>query len=138
MGDFLLRHAFVDNSKEKRKERVPLGTTTAGIILDITPSGIEINGYYKLAAKSDETYGTLRKPLVISWEELEKFKNNLTKPKREKKENKLEGTETEFNIEDLKKLPKVHLNGKPYYIDVERREMRAVSSPGMAFKLHGG
>lgn len=136
MSDFLLRHTFVDEDKGKAsKERIPLGTTTAGVILDITTKGIEINGYYKLSAKEEETYGLLRKPLTISWEELLKFKTNFTKPKREKKE---EGKEVEFDIEYLKTLPIVHLNGIPYYIDVEKKEMRTVSSPLMTFKLQGG
>lgn len=134
MSDFLLRHAFVSNDKGK-KERIPLGTPTAGIILDITAEGIEINGYYKLSAKSDEVYGTLRKPLTILWEDLSKFRAGLIKKRPEKKENELLGKEIEFDIEYLKTLPRVHLNGIPYYIDVEKKEMRAVSSPLRAFKL---
>lgn len=139
MSDFLLRHAFVDNNKgQVAKKRIPLGSSTAGVILDITIDGIEINGYYKLSATSEDVYGTLRKPLVIMWEDLSKFREELLKPKKEKKEKGLEGKETDFDIKYLKTLPKVHLNGIPYYIDVSKKEMRAVATPRIAFKLQGG
>lgn len=136
MGDYTLRHAFVDNKPGIK--RIPLGTKTAGIILDITKIGIEINGYYKVVNEGD-MHGNLREPLIISWEDLEKFKKEQEKPAKEKKEKKKAvGTETEFDIEYLKTLPKVHLNGILYYIDVVNKEMRAVTSPRIAYKLQGG
>ncbi len=120
----------------KKFERMEIGTKWAGIIVDVTRKGIEMNGYYRLNV-GDKLCSTSRDPVFIPWEELEKIKERVNKPvSRKKPKAKEEETYEDFDLDVkyLESLPKVEINGNYYYIDSARRERRSVANPNQVVK----
>lgn len=120
----------------KRFERLEIGTKWAGVIVDVTRKGVEINGYYRCHS-GRSVYSTSRDPVFIPWEELEKVKGRVSKPapRRKAKPKKPEPVEDfDLDMKYLESLPKVELNGEYYYIDPVRRERRSVKNPRMVNK----
>lgn len=125
------RHVFKEEKKPKKKfERLKMGTQSGGIIFDVTRDGIEVNGYYQ-GFSNDTAYSCMREPVKISWEDLEKARRSVAKRKKKS----VQRIEREIDEEYLKKLPIVHLNGVPYYIDAERKERRPVKNPHVINKF---
>ena len=62
---------FKEDSKPisgKRFERLEIGTKWAGIIVDVTRKGVEINGYYRCST-GNRIYSNSREPIYIPWED---------------------------------------------------------------------
>ena len=114
--------------KNKRVERLIAGGPSSGMLIDVTKKGVEINGYYTGFSGSDTKYAVLRGPVFISWEDIEKTRAKLSKPKK-KGAGELDRIETELDQEYLDTLPKVTINGRRYYIDADRKERRSVDNP---------
>jgi len=115
--------------KNRRVERLLLGSQTTGIVFDVTRKGLIVNGYYP-GGVNDKLYAILSKPIEIPWEEVEKMKKVVFAPKRKNKPIPME-----FELDEapdkkyLDKLPKVTILGRKYYIDADRRERRPVDAP---------
>jgi hypothetical protein len=132
---------FKEDSKPisgKRFERLELGTKWAGMIVDVTREGIEINGYYRCTT-GEKVYSNLRDPAFIPWDELEKVKNGVSKPLSRKKKTKPKKEVETFQDFDLdakylETLPKVELNGNYYYVDTVKKERRSVKNPSQVVK----
>jgi len=124
----------------KRFERLEMGTRTSGVVVDATRKGVEIRGYYRSQGNADIVYSTLRKPVFIPWEELEKIRESVMKPASKVRKPNKKGkekqafTDFDMDLKYLEALPKVELNGKYYYIDSERRERRSVDNPQQVVK----
>jgi len=124
----------IDEVNGKKKiERLLAGGQSAGIVIDITPEGLELNGYYTGFSDNVTKYSNMLTPVQLSWEELEKIKERLTaKPK---KKVTLARIEREVDTEYLKNLPQVTMGGQKYYIDAEKRERRMVANPERVIKF---
>ncbi len=116
--------------EETDNERLFMGSGSNGIVFDATHEGIEVNGYYEGHNKGTK-YANLRKPLIISWEELDKIKQ------RTKSIGEIVPDFVEDPLDEkyLATLPIVHINDKEYYIDGARRERRGVSKPQDVYKF---
>lgn len=120
--------------KNKRVERLLLGSQTSGVVFDVTRKGLTVNGYYP-GGNNGTLYGILSKPIEIPWDELDKMRKAVFRPKGKKKK------QIEFDIDDnpdqkyLDKLPKVTILGRKYYIDAERKERRPVDYPNRVYKF---
>lgn len=112
---------------KKQAERLIAGTKNHGMVVDVTPDGMEINAYYTGFREADHKYAVLREPITIPWEELEKLRARSKKTKG--KTAQLERIESEVDEEYLTTLPIVTINSKRYYIDPSKRERRAVEKP---------
>lgn len=142
MGDRISspRPLFQEDEIKKGIKRFSMGSTSAGIVFDVSKEGINVNGYY-LGIRTDAKYACLREPIKIPWEELEKIKQSLfakkkRKPRKKKKVAVLEPAHLDLPDEEyLKTLPVVTINGAKYYIDADRRERRAVQRPCQVFKF---
>lgn len=130
------RHLFkdteFDKDSTKKKRRLMIGSKSNGVYIDITKEGLYLNGYYKGFREDDTRYTNLREPMFISWEDIEKEKNKLTKTHK----NPLVPDREEIVVDSeyLKKLPLVTINGIKYYIDAECRERRTERNPRQVFK----
>jgi len=122
-----------DIDKKKKIERLLAGGQTAGIIIDITPDGLELNGYYTGFNDNTTRYANMLAPIELSWDELDKIKIRLTS--KPKKKVTLDRIEREVDEEYLKNLPQVTIGGQKYYIDAVKRERRAVRNPGRVDKF---
>ena len=121
-----------DRVKKERCETLLMGTGVAGIVLRVFKDRMVIDGYYESEIVEGKTHSNLRKPIVMTWEQLEKAKQRATLPKKVVKA--LEPDyEDEPSKEYLASLPIVTINNNKYYIDGERKERRPVSNPGRVF-----
>ncbi|RLF86117.1 hypothetical protein DRN34_03815 [Thermococci archaeon] len=113
--------------KNKKVERLLMGSQTSGIVFDVARKGLTVNGYYPGGANGT-LYGILSKPIEIPWDELDKMRKEVFRVGKKK-------VQIEFDIDDnpnqkyLDKLPKVTILGKRYYIDASRKERRPVDHP---------
>ena len=119
-----------------RYERLEAGGQTGGIVLDITRKGIVVNGYYT-SFNGDIKYANTLKPVMITWEDLEKAKKRVMSPKKRGAKQQIDPDRVEEEIDEayLKTLPIVTINNAQYYIDGERRERRAVRNPKAVYKF---
>ena len=125
------RPLFDDVKKVKKSKRLSMGSTTAGIIMDIDKEGIYFNGYYQ-GINRPTKYAVMSSPGFIAWEELDKIRNILNSKKKKKNDPDFIDNPPE---EYLKTLPIVTLNGMKYYIDTDRKERRLVERPQNVFKF---
>ncbi len=116
----------------KKAERLVAGMKSSGMIIDVTKKGLELNAYYT-AFNQDTKYSNLREPVIITWEELDKIKGRVFNTK--KKVAIKDRVESNIDIEYLKTLPIVTINGKKYYIDPIARERRSVEKPGEIWRF---
>lgn len=123
----------VEPPAKKKCERLVAGTKNHGMIIDVTPTGMEINAYYTGFRDTDQKYAVLREPVIIPWEELEKVRARSKHIKG--KTASLDRVEIEIDKEYLGTLPIVTINSKRYYIDSTRRERRAVENPSEVWKF---
>lgn len=125
-----------DKAKPKDKQVLYAGTKTSGIVIKITKQGLEIEGYYKGMSEKSPVYAVLKEPVEITWDEVEKAKEQLSTVKKRKKINKNKPDEVEKKVDKayLKTLPVVTINKNQYYIDGTKRERRPVGSPEQVWK----
>lgn len=131
------RPLFEDKSGSLKKgvQRIKLGSTSAGIILDVSRKGITVNGYYQSITSEDTFYACVREPVEIAWEEFEKIRKIASQRKKRKtskktfKPDKIDKPTKEY----LDELPVVTINKKLYYLDIELRQRRPVDKPENVF-----
>ena len=111
----------------KKAESLIAGTKNHGMVIDVTPDGMEINAYYTGFRAEDHKYAVLREPVTIPWEELEKLRARSKKTKG--KVAQLDRIESDVDEEYLATLPIVTINSRRFYIDPAKRERRAVEKP---------
>lgn len=117
--------------KNKKCERLIVGTDDSGMVIDVTKKGMEINAYY-LGNQRDERYSVLRSPVIIPWEELDKLKERIN---TKLPIAKLDRIEDELDLDYLKTLVIVTMNGRRHYIDPIKRERRSVDKPHQVWRF---
>ena len=132
------RPIFKDDPEqlEDTTQRLKLGGTSAGIVIDVTATGLTINGYYQSFNNKETYYGCVGDCVEIGWDELEKIRKGATaKPKKKKAKQKvLEPDLVEKPSEEyLDSLPIVTINKKKYYLDSELRQRRPCDRPERVF-----
>jgi len=133
------RPMFEDPGEPKKGiQRLKLGGTSSGVIIDISEDGISINGYYQSFSSENTFYSCARTPAEITWEELEKVRQKAIydsrKGKTTKKRTTIPDKVDEPSEEYLDSLPIVTINKKKYYLDTELRHRRPADDPKMVFK----
>lgn len=131
------RPMFEDTLLRKGVQRMKLGSTTAGVVLDVSKKGLTINGYYQSNITEGLFYACVREPVEITWEELEKVRKeaNRRKPRKKKASKKtLDPTKIDkASKKYLDELPVVTINHKKYYLDTKLRERRPVDKPEQVY-----
>jgi hypothetical protein len=122
------RPVYTENSPKKGAKRFKIGTHDTGIILDVNKKGIKISGYY---TDRNIMFSIFHKPIFIHWDEFDKIKNILFKPKKKYKEI----PDDVPNQEYFDTLPIVELNDRQFYIDSKRCERREVDNPNKVIKF---
>jgi hypothetical protein len=127
------RPRFSDEEVVKGKhETLFLGTDASGVVVKVFKDRMEINGYYESEIRDGVRYSVIRKPIVLTWDELEKAKRRAVLPTKV-------AAALEPDYEDnpsqeyLDSLPVVTLNGNKFYIDGKRKERRPVKNPNQVF-----
>jgi hypothetical protein len=127
-----------EEEEENRKRRVlTLGSVTGGVVVRVTKEGIEINGYYA-GLQEGKKYANLRDFLLISWDDFDRLRSDVFRNKKPEKkfvEREPDRTESAPSKEYLDGLLQVTLNGKQYYVDVDRKERRPVDNPENVFNF---
>ena len=126
-----------ETSETPKKRILTLGSNTGGIVVRVTKKGIEFNGYYA-GIHEPRKYANIRDFISVSWEDLEKLRAdvNLKKPLKKKKTvRKPDVIDNKPDLKHLETLPQVTMNGKKYYIDVEKQERRPVDNPQQVFNF---
>lgn len=119
--------------KNKKVERLLMGSQTSGIVFDVARKGITVNGYYP-GGNNGTLYGILSKPIEIPWDELDKMKKEVFRTGKKK-------VKIEFDIDNnpdkkyLDTLPKVTILGRKYFIDADRKERRPVDHPERVYSF---
>ena len=125
--------------EEEEKTTITVGGITSGIVVKISKKGLEINGYY--ASLTDRIkYANMREFSLISWEDLDKMRTETFERRKKKSVPKRRIPEAVIDKPDkeyLKKLPIVTLNGKKYYMDMEKKERRPVDYPEKVYNFEG-
>ena len=131
------RSIFKDKPDDVKKgvQRLKLGSTSAGIVLDISKKGITINGYYQSSTNEGTFYACVREPVEIAWEEFEKLRQIASERKKRKASKKIFEPDKidKPDKKYLDKLPVVTINKKLYYLDAELRQRRPVDKPENVF-----
>jgi hypothetical protein len=123
------RPVYAENSPKKGSKQFKMGTSNTGIVLEVNKKGIKINGYY---AGKDVIFSIFHKPVFIRWDEFDKIKNILSKPKKRHKEI-LDDDIPDQEYFDT--LPIVELNDRQFYIDSKRCERREVENTNKVIKF---
>lgn len=112
------------------KQRLITGSAHNGLVIDVTKRGLTFNAYYE---GKEALYAVLREPVRIAWEELDKVREQINKPKK-----KTSKVKPDFNDkpsqEYLSELPIVTINGMQFYIDGELKQRRPVNNPKNVFE----
>lgn len=114
-----------------------LGSNTAGLVVRVTKQGVELNGYYS-GLTEPKKHANLRDFIFVSWDDFDKLREDIFRRKPVKKkvvERDPDAIDAKPDKKYLASLPKVTLNGKKYYIDVNRQERRPVSNPEQVFNF---
>jgi hypothetical protein len=127
-----------EEATETRGKRImTLGGNSAGIVVRVTKKGVEFNGYY--AGFSEATkYANMREFVFMSWDDFDKMREAAFRRKPVKKKVVIREPDLIDSKPDekyLATLPKVTLNGKKYYIDMDRQERRPVDKPERVFNF---
>lgn len=130
------RPLFIYEEEPKGKMVLVLGTRYSGIVLYVTKEGIEFNGYYT-SADGNTKYGVLKDFIKVPWNEFEKMKQDVFRKRKRQRDIQESPSRTEDNVpqEYLDSLPVVTLNGRRFFVDLERRERRPVDNPKHVFKF---
>lgn len=122
------RPIYTENGPKKGAKRFKIGTHDTGIILDVNKKGIKISGYY---TGRNVVYSIFHKPIFILWDEFDKIRNILSKPKKGHKKI----SDDVLNQEYFDTLPIIELNDRQFYIDSKRWERREVNNPNKIVKF---
>ena len=127
-----------EDSLKKGVRRLKMGGKTAGVIMDADKRGIKINGYYASLGENDAIYACTSQPIEIDWEELEKLRAIVNRPRVARKRDLKPYGVAPYKIDKpskkhLESLPIVTLNNQKYYMDAENRLRRPVSHPDRAY-----
>ncbi len=136
------RPSFDEKEVPKGVKRLMMGTRSAGVLIDVSKSGIKISGYYK-DFDTDKLFACIREPVEITSSEFEKIEKSIfeeSKPRRKKKKTKEKKGDSPDRVdvpdqEYLDTLPVVTINDSKYYIDANKRERRPVKSPKQVFNF---
>ena len=126
-----------DTEDAQGKRILTLGSNTAGIVIRISKKGVEFNGYY--AGLQDRAkYANMREFVLITWDDFDKLREDVFRrrkaiPKTKKREP--DKIDKKIDKKYLDGLPKVTLNGRKFYIDVDRQERRPVDNPEQVFNF---
>jgi len=127
-----------DETVETRGKRImTLGGTSAGIVVRVTKKGVEFNGYYAGIGEAAK-YANMREFVFMSWDDFDKMREAAFRRKPVKKKVVIREPDLIDSKPDKKylaTLPQVTLNGKKYYIDMDRQERRPVSKPELVFNF---
>ena len=127
-----------ESTHEKPTKRIiTLGSNSNGIVVRITKKGIEFNGYYHGLTEAKK-HANLRDFVFVSWDDFDKLRADVFRKKPLVKKKKVRDPDTIDDKPDMKyleTLPKVTMNGKKYYIDVENKERRPVDNPSQVFNF---
>ncbi len=133
------RPVFRDNEDTLKKgvKRLKMGGKTAGIVMDASRKGIEINGYYTGFGGSEVIYACTSEPIEMEWGELEKLRKIIFSTKKKKQRDLKPYGVASYKIDEpskkyLESLPIVTINNKKYYIDAENRLRRPIEAPQQA------
>ena len=118
------------------KRVITLGTKTSGMVIRFTKKGVEFNGYYA-GFNSGKKCANVRGFLEVSWDDFDTMRENVFKKRplniaQDRVPDKVDETPDQ---EYLEALPKVTLNGKKYYIDMDRKERRPVDKPHQVYNF---
>jgi hypothetical protein len=130
---------------KKGVRRVLLGSKVNGIIIDVSRTGLTINGYYEGFETRGAKYSNIRNPIEIGWSELERLRKTVeedSKPKKKRKPKKVLKKEErlsyliddEPDVDYLDTLPVVTMNDVKYYIDANLRQRRSVDDPKKVYE----
>ena len=132
------RPLWKDEEGETRTRRImTLGSITGGIVVKVTKKGVFFNGYYA-GLQEPKKYANMMEFVFVAWDDFDKMREAVFRRKPVTK--KVVVRDPDF-IDDkpdqkyLDTLPKVTLNGKKYYIDMDRQERRPVDNPGQVFNF---
>lgn len=126
------RPLYTEKAAKPAAKRLKMGTRDAGIIIDATKEGIEVNGYYSGLNERNTVFSILSMPIFIAWEDLEKVKAAVFKRKRKKY---IEFIDEVPDKTYLGTLPIVELNKIKFYVDAQRHERRKYSDPSKVVKF---
>lgn len=138
----LFSKELLEKELKKGVRRILLGSKVNGICIDVSPTGLTINGYYEGPYERNRLYANVRNPVEIEWSELDRLHKIIIediKPKKRKKRLKEEGSLPHLIDENpdedyLDSLPIVTMNEKKYLIDINRRERRAVDDTSRVYR----
>jgi hypothetical protein len=139
MSKYIANPRSIFHEVEEQEGSITIGGITSGIVVKVTKKGIELNGYYA-SLRERVKYANLRNFSKISWEDLNKLRAEAFEGKGKKRMPKKRVAEVVIDKPDkeyLKKLPIVTLNGNKYYMDMERKERRPISSPDKVYSFEG-
>lgn len=130
----IFKEEELDETRTKRI--ITLGSNNAGIVVKVTKKGIEFNGYYA-GLQEPKKYANMREFVQVSWDDFDKLREAVFRRRPVKK--KVVEREPDYLDKPDKKylatLPQVTLNGKKYYIDMDRQERRPVDNPDQVFNF---
>jgi hypothetical protein len=132
---------LLEKELKRGVRRILLGSKVNGICIDVSPDGLTINGYYEGTRERGMLYANIRNPVEIEWTELDRLHKIVIediKPKKRKKKPKKEGNlphliDEEPDEDYLDTLPIVTMNEKKYFIDIIRKERRAVDDTSKVY-----
>ena len=119
------------------KRIITIGSNNGGIVVRVTKEGVEFNGYYAGLIDARK-YANVRDFIKVSWDDFDKLRADVFRKKPLQKEKVIRDPDFIDGKPDekyLESLPKVTLNGRKYYIDVERQERRPVDRPEEVFNF---
>jgi len=127
-----------EETEETRGKRVmTLGGITSGVVVRVTKKGVEFNGYYA-GYSTGSKYANMSKFAFMSWDDFDKMREAAFRRKPVKKEIVIRDpdfTDKKPDKKYLDSLIKVTLNGKKYYVDMDRQERRPVDRPEQVFNF---
>lgn len=115
---------------------ITLGGNAAGVKIYMNKKGVYINGYYA-GLTEPKKYANMREFVFFSWEDFDKLRAETMrgKPKSKKVAEREPDKIDKPSDEYLESLILVTLNGKKFYIDIERQERRPVDNPDRIFNF---
>lgn len=139
----LFSKELLEKDLKRGVRRILLGSKVNGICIDVSPDGLTINGYYEGTRERGMLYANIRKPVEIEWTELDRLHKIVIedlKPKKRKRKKKLKKEQNlPYLIDEkpdeiyLDSLPIVTMNEKKYFIDIIRKERRAVDDTSRVY-----
>lgn len=127
-----------DATIETRGKRImTIGSNTGGVVVRVSRKGVEFNGYYA-GFREGTKYSNMRDFSFMSWDDFDKMREAAFRRKPVQKKVVMRDPDAIDEKPDKKyldSLVKVTLNGKKYYVDMDRKERRPVSHPEQVFNF---